>query len=441
MCISVVIDQDIVVFGGLQFENYIVESFIVNLFGNDPTTICLVNCSTCFPIPVEDNDTITLETDELYAIRSGTLVVSIFLIDIRTQSTPDYSLVLMFNPQASHSFVYYSISVDFVGDYLQSLHSNDHNTFIVTALARNTEVRISPNNTVTVNGISIVRGEEYVLQLDEGQSLWVYGSEDLTGSRITSNKATSVYSGHMCAEGSSTNCSILIEQIPPYNSWGNNFLLHANVSDIRGNIFKIVASDAGANVSTNCTSDGIVYESGSIYLGFREAVTLSLNHSYCTVSSAGRILIIQFRDSLQQASVDLDTYMTIVPAVIQFKDRYVFNAYYSNSFVGLVVREIDPSNTPLLLNDVPVSDLIWQRVNLDGISYFYGTLALPLGRNELNFISMTIEFGAIIYGYNEMDTYALAAGMNLELEMDLPLHGNFCYASLLTYFLLKENKF
>ena len=298
-------------------------------------------------------------------------------------------------------------------------------------------MRISPSNTVTVNGTSVIHGEEYVLQLDEGQSLWVYSSKDLTGSRITSNKATSLYSGHVCAESSSTNCSILFEQIPPYNSWGNNFLLHANASDIRGNVFKIVTSDAGANVSTNCTSDGIVYESGSFYLGFRQAVTLSLNHSYCAVDSVGRILIIQFRDSLHQALIDLDTYMTIVPAVTQFKDMYVFNTYNSNSFGGLVVREIDPSSTPLLLNDVPVRGFIWQRVNLDGMSYFYGTLALPLGRNKLNFISMTIEFGAIIYGYNEMDTYALPAGINFELEIGLPVQGNICYANLLTLFLLK----
>ena len=424
-CVTVVIDQDIVVFGGLQFENHIEERFIVNTFGNDATAICLVNCSTnCFPISVQDNNTIVLETDELYAVSSGTLVASTVLIDIRTAQLTDHSLVLMFNPQASHSFVYYSISVDFVGDYIQSLHSNDQNTIIVTALARNTEVRISPSKDVTVNGTSIVYGEEYVLQLYEGQSLWVYGSEDLTGSRITSNKATSVYSGHVCAESSSTNCSILVEQIPPYNSWGNNFLLHANVSDVRGNMFKIVASDAGANVSTNCTSDGIVYESGSYYLGFRQAVTLSLNHSYCAVNSVGRILIIQSRDSLQQTLIGLDTYMTIVPAVTQFRDMYVFNTFSSNSFAGLVVREIDPSSTPLLLNDVPVSDFIWQRVNLDGMSYFYGTLALPLGRNELNFISMTIEFGAIIYGYSEMHTYALAAGMKLDLEINLPVQGN-----------------
>ena len=420
-CVTVAIDQDIVIFGGLQFGFYVQEIFYANLFSNDATTICLYSCSiNCIPIPVVDNDTISLGADELYAIKSGTVVASTVLTDLRTQST-DFSLVLMFSPQASYSFVYYAISVDFVGDYLQSLHSNDHSTFIVIALARNTEVRISPSKNITIDGTNIVYGEEYVLQLDVGERLLVYSREDLTGSRVTSNKATSFYSGHMCAEGSSANCSILVEQIPPYNSWGNNFLLHTNVSGIRGNMFKIVASDAGANVSVNCTSDGIDYESTSFYLRFREAVSLSRTLSYCAVNSAERILIIQFRDSLQQTL--MDTYMTVVPATTQFRDIYVFNTYNNNSVAGLVVREIDPSSTPILLNDVLVSDFVWERVNLDGMSYFYGTLTLPLGRNKLNFISRAIEFGAIIYGYSEMDTYALAAGMKIDLVMNFPVQG------------------
>ena len=54
-------------------------------------------------------------------------------IDSLTQSS-DYTLVLMLDPQADHTFVYYAASIDFIGGYLQALHSNDNSVMRITAL-------------------------------------------------------------------------------------------------------------------------------------------------------------------------------------------------------------------------------------------------------------------------------------------------------------------
>jgi len=127
-----------------------------------------------------------------------------------------------------------------------------------------------------INGMSVQYGEEYTTTLDIGESLMVTSSEDLTGSRVTANKAISFYSGHYCAIVSTENCSVLIEQIPPFNSWGNSFILHTNVSGLIGNMFKLILSDIGASVSINCTSDGINYESNNHHLGFRQQLVLNI---------------------------------------------------------------------------------------------------------------------------------------------------------------------
>ena len=101
---------------------------------------------------------------------------------------------------------------------------------------------------------------------------------------------------------------------------------------------------------------------------------------------------------------------------------------YSMSIVSLVVREINPTNIPLLLNYVQISDLTWEEVILDDITYFYEIVTLPLGTNRLYFSEMTIEFGAVIYGrFNEIDPYALPAGMKLDILMNLPMQGNYIY--------------
>ena len=98
--------------------------------------------------------------------------------------------------------------------------------------------------------------------------------------------------------------------------------------------------------------------------------------------------------------------MTVVPAATYFSYAFVFNIY-SFSIASLVVKEINPRNIPLLLNDVQVSALVWEEVILDEITYFYGTIPLQHSINRLNFLAMTNEFGAVIYGFSEIDHYML----------------------------------
>ena len=361
--------------------------------------ICqLFGCTTCINPIVVDSYTV-VSGSVMYLVTSGSVVVSAEFTNTLTQAK-HYSLMLMVNPQASHSFVYYAVST----------LSNDGSFFRVTALTNNVEVRIAPSRNVTINKFKISYGEEYSTTLDIGESVMVTSGEDLSGSRVTANKAISFYSGHYCATGSTYNCSVLIEQIPPFNSWGNSFVLHTNVSVLIGNMFKLISSDIGASVSINCTSDGINYESNNYHLGFRQHFVLSITHHHCIVNSDENILIIQFKDT---------TFMTIIPAVDQFKDHYVFNT--NNSRVALTVMKTNPNVHPILLDNYPAT-VNWETVNSNT---YYTVLSLPSGRHTLSFSGGSVKFGAIIYGSSGTDTYALSAGMKLDLVTDLPSQGMF----------------
>ena len=347
-------------------------------------------------------------------------------IDSSTQSS-DISLVLMMDPQADHSFVYYAASVDFIGDYLEQLHSNDDSMIRVTALVGNTEVRIAPSQDVNISGSVVFHGEEIIFILSIGESLIVSSNEDLTGSRVTSNRAISFYSGHYCVFNKSTNCSILNEQIPPYNSWGNSFILSTNISGLRGNMFKIVASDFGANVSINCTTDGADYEANYFYLGFREHTVLSVSHDHCTVKSDENILIIQFRDSSPPL---MDTFMTIIPALVQYENNYVLTAHERvdvnvNNYIAITVKDTNPSHSSLMINNNPIA-VRWQMIELDGENYYFATSVLSAGRHVITFTNNSITFGVILYGNSHNDTYALPAGMTLNITENLPYAGLYC---------------
>ena len=92
----------------------------------------------------------------MYLVTSGSVVVSAEFTNILTQAK-HYSLMLMLNPQASHSFVYYAVST----------LSNDGRFFRVTALTNNVEVRIAPSRNVTINRFKISHGEEYITTILE----------------------------------------------------------------------------------------------------------------------------------------------------------------------------------------------------------------------------------------------------------------------------------
>ena len=188
-------------------------------------------------------------------------------------------------------------------------------------------------------------------------------------------------------------------------------------------MFKIIASDVGADVLINCTTDGTNYEANKFNLGFRQHRVLPIPHDYCTVKSDENILTIQFRDS--SPPLMMDTFMTIIPAVVHFEDSYVLNAYEGfNNYIAITVKDTDPTNNSLMINNNPVT-VRWEMIELDGDEYYFSTLMVTAGRHVLTFSENIVRFGVMIYGSNENDTFALPAGMRLNNTEILPREGKY----------------
>ena len=367
---------------------------------------------------IENNITKVVGGDNIFSVRSQLITGRIMFRDTRSLSS-DYSLLLMLNPLANYSFVYYVTSIGFVDDYLQSSYLNY--VIHIVALATNTVVRIAPTDGIVINEVTVTNGEEYISTLDIGDTLTISSGEDLTGSRITSNKAASLYSGHYC-QPDADNCSLLVQQIPPFNSWGDYFILHTNISPDNGLIgswLKFVASDIGANVTLNCTTDGVNYESSGYPLDFREHIVLSITHNHCVITSDENILILQFQSSSRYSA---DTFMLVVPGLVHYENHYVFNTLDDFNFAALTVPNENPNFNPLLVNN-SVQILDWKRIELNTEIYYYVTLPLPTGIHTIAFVGNYVSFGVTIYGSNANDKYALPAGMKLNLTTNLPLQG------------------
>ena len=411
------VGQDVVAFGGIRIAQVSSQLYINSAHSDDDTVpMChLSGCVTCNnPVMIENNRTTVINGDNIFSVKSQLLTGMIMFRDTRSQSS-DYSLLLMLNPLANYSFVHYVTSID----YQQSSFLNY--VVHIIALANNTVVRIAPSHDIDINEMMVDNGEEYISMMDIGETLIISNSEGLTGSRITSNKAVSLYSGHYCNHAD--NCSLLLQQLPPLNSWGSHFILHTNISPdngLIGNLFKILASDIGANVTLNCTTDGVDYESSGYPLYFREHIVLSIMHDHCAITSDENILILQFQNDSSRYLAD--TFMLVVPALVHYENRYVFNTFDDLSFAALTIPNENPNLNPLFINNSG-QFLGWKEIELNTEIYYYITLSLPAGTHTIAFVGNYISFGVTIYVSNTSDTYALSAGMRLNLTTNLPLQG------------------
>ena len=183
---------------------------------------------------------------------------------------------------------------------------------------------------------------------------------------------------------------------------------------------KIISSDVEAKVLINCTTDGRNYKASSYNLGFRQYTVLSVSHDYCTVNSDEDILIIQFRDSSPPL---MDTFMTIIPALVHCEDSYVLSAHEGfNNYIAITVKDTDPTEYSILIDNSPVM-VRWDNIELDGEAYYFSTLLLTEGRHEVSLSGNMIKFEVILYGSNENDTFALPAGMRLNIKENLTRQG------------------
>ena len=68
------------------------------------------------------------------------------------------------------------------------------------------------------------------------------GSTDLTGTIVTSSKPIAVFSGDDCTWVPSGLCNQLVEQLPPVDFWGENFITSPTPANLGGDEFHVVAS-------------------------------------------------------------------------------------------------------------------------------------------------------------------------------------------------------
>ena len=348
------------------------------------------------------------------------------------------------NQRSASTDAFLGLPVDILGnEYIIMSYTSWSSTvtlasvFGVVATEDNTKVTIIPANGTRLRA----EGVPYEITLQKGQTYQLAAAisgRDLTGTIISSDAPISVFSGHTCSNVplGTTYCDHLIEQIPPVSSLGQSFVTTPLSTRRSGDIFRILATKDGTNVSVVGTQ-GFTQD---FVLAKGEFKELSIpSNVYANIESNQAILVAQYSKGQTSDGVISDPFMMLIPPFEQFQNQYTvstpsvgFNKHFINLAVPISQKDkIDLDGSlldPSIFTDIP------------GSTYAGAQVEVAQGTHNM---SGNLAFGAFMYGFGSYDSYGYPGGqalasveqvrnINLDLEQEIQQGTTYCFNSTVT---------
>jgi len=290
--------------------------------------------------------------------------------------------------------------------------------FGIVAVQDNTTVTVTPkmNSEPSTSGVVRAAGVSYNVTLNQGQTYQLRNNTDvtvftspssfrgpnmdLTGSIVTSDKPIAVFGGHYCAfvPGEYYACNMLIEELPPTNRWGSNFLTMPLAVESVGDVFRFIASSDGTHVEVN-GQPTVTLDRGD----FAEQVITTPSE----IAADQPILVVQYAQGGstpgQTVPYQVDPTMIVVPPFEQFGGTTTFSTptvgFPANN-VNVIAATSSVQASSILLDGNPIPVASFVQI---GHSAFSGAqISVPIGAHT---VSSTLPFGATVYGFASSDAY------------------------------------
>ena len=330
------------------------------------------------------------------------------------------------------------------GDSGTAVQAKDSVALIV-GTQNDTEVTILPSATAPIIGYklaplrSFIRGLDSLnkITIDRYQTVYLQvRGGDISGTRVISNKPISVFSGHECANVPlrSQPCDMLVEQIPPIDTWGTE-IITVPFKTRNGDIVKVIASQNSTAVFITTTSieNGNVSGTFDFILGAGEYRELLID-GYSIIRSNYPIAVFQLSRSFTTDNVIIsDPFMLYVPPFKQYRNSYAiatapFNpqlegtvtgriAYVNYTNVAIPIKYFNVSSFSVNNQAVNISDFKPIRYS-DGSIWGYGAqLILDGGSQVIRHHDSNATFLLTVYGFSNQMSYGYSGGLKLESQI------------------------
>lgn len=270
--------------------------------------------------------------------------------------------------------------------------------FAVVASQDGTDVTYVPT-AATTSGVNA--GQSKTVTLNQGQALPVSSNAgDLSGTTISSTKPVAVFGGQQCADVPDTGtqyCDHLEEQLPGTGTWGKNFLTVPLKTRLKGDTFRMIASEDNTAVSVN----------GSVVATLAKgAVHQQIIDGQSTISADKPILVAQYSNGTTYDGVTSDPFMMLTTPNEQFLSQYTFATPatgFAKNFVNVVAPTSSIGDVKLDGAPVPAGEF----TQIGSTDYSGAKLDLTLGSHSM---SSSKPFGIYVYGFDTDDSYGYPGG-------------------------------
>ena len=281
------------------------------------------------------------------------------------------------------------------------------NAFLIVGSQDNTTISVTPSQRVTLPADLQMPDSTHVsidpstqsqqLTLHKLQTLLVFSTDDLTGTKISSDKPLTVISGYQCAEDE-TGCKPLTVQVPPTATWGTKFLLtpFTGGNSTSSQEFKAVTTGNRTSFFYTCGNATLPATAITTYFQFN-------TDKYCYLEASKPILLTQL------GGMD-DSIIALVSPLDQYVHEIDFislpTADFPSNYISLMVPANHINRNGILLDRSPIN-CQWNAIyNRSRTIVGYGcSMTVSGGVNSPTHhrISHTLPGGrlsVLVYGYS-----------------------------------------
>ena len=330
-------------------------------------------------------------------------------------TTSDTFLILPVTSYCITEYTYYALSVV----RSSSRYRNYYSSVLIVGTHNNTVMKLTVTQPVTIAvgdvTTNLTAGKQYSFVINRLQTVYVRSHEDLSGTKVVTDKAVSVFSGHECGRipWNTGDCDYLIEQIPPTALWGKVYYI-APFATRTSYTITILAAYSITDVSILCENfkKFVVIKEG-------EFVTLTLEE-HCAIHSNKEILVGQF----SHAGEIGDPMMIVLPATIHYADNFDVSTIRNPSrsgyihYVNVIVMSqyYQPEIIYIIENGMNKSPSVekWIPIKVNNITEAYavqvkvqeGTIKI-IHNNSEALMSMTV------YGFTSNEGYGHCGSLSV----------------------------
>ena len=279
------------------------------------------------------------------------------------------------------------------------------------------------NNPAFTNTVIIQRFQTFYLQVR---------GNDISGTRIIASKPISFFSGHECANIplTSETCDMLIEQVPPVDTWGTEVVTIPLITRSNDTI-KVFASQASTTVNVTHTniSSGMVTSDPSFTLGRHGFMELVIS-DYTLIQANNSIGVFQFSRSFRiDNEIDSDPFMMWVPSCEQYHDSFaVAPAPFDPSIAETVSGRVAYANytniavpaeyfnaSMITVNNNPIDASNFRAIRRsDNSIWGYGAqLTIDAGAQVIRHQDPNAALSVTMYGFSNQQSWGCTGGTGL----------------------------